>query len=316
MNIPSKSQLSFFSLGTTNTLLAYGEHAEEALKKAKARVEAIDDEMSAFKSTSCLSRLNQAAGKEALVLPLDLFGLLKTAQEVAASSRGAFDITIRPLTALWDFGNRVDFIPERGVIESFLKRGLVNYRHLHLEDKTKTAFLEKEGMSVDLGGIAKGYAADEVKRIFLSEGVSSGLINLGGNILALGSFQDSLPWRIGIRNPLSLQGEYFTILSIHEEAVVTSGVDEQFFIRDGVRYHHILDPRTGYPSWKGLASVTIIGPRSALADALATACFVLGKEEGSTLALSYGYQAIFVGEQGEVYATFPLELSAPAEQKH
>jgi thiamine biosynthesis lipoprotein len=308
MNIPCKSQLSFHSLGTTNSLLAYGDNAEEALQKAKKRVEEIDDEMSAFKATSFISRLNKNAGIEPLQVPADVFALLQCSKKIAALSEGAFNILIRPLSALWDFGNKIDFIPPKEEIASLLQKGLLDPSGLVLYEAKRTAFLAKKGMAVDLGGIAKGYAADEVKKIFLEEGIQDGLINLGGNVLGLGSFQGALPWRIGIRNPLSLTGDYFTILSIHEEAVVTSGVDEQFFIRDGIRYHHILDPRTGYPARSSLASVTIVGKESTLADGLATACFVLGKEKGTTLALSLGYQAIFVSERGEVYASFPLEL--------
>jgi thiamine biosynthesis lipoprotein len=310
MNIPCKSQLSFHSLGTTNSLLAYGEKAEEALQKAKKRVEEIDDEMSAFKRTSYVSLLNENAGVEPLEVPSDVFKVLQCSKKIALLSEGAFDITIRPLSALWDFGNKIDFIPPKEEIDALLEKGLVDEKGFLLDETKRTAFLAKKGMAIDLGGIAKGYAADEIKKIFQEEGIQDGLINLGGNVLGLGSFQSNLPWRIGVRNPLSLTGDYFTILSIHEEAVVTSGVDEQFFIRDGVRYHHILDPRTGYPARSSLASVTILGKESMVADALATACFVLGKDKGSTLALGLGYQTIFVSERGEVYATFPLDLVA------
>ncbi|MBP1745349.1 MAG: ApbE family lipoprotein, partial [Firmicutes bacterium] len=154
-----------------------------------------------------------------------------------------------------------------------------------------------------LGGIAKGYAADEVRRILLQHKVSNALINLGGNIAAMGLREDGMPWQIGIQNPLSARGEYIGTIEAADQTIVTSGSNEQFFIRDGVRYHHIIDPRTGCPADSGLLSVTAICRDSADADALTTAIFVSGISESVNMLKSADAQAIFVTESKDLFLT-------------
>jgi thiamine biosynthesis lipoprotein len=299
-------KISFHALGTENILLAYGDKAEPALSLVQARLEEIDRRMSAFRSDSEIAQLAQQAGEAPAKVSPDTFQVLSEGKRIGALSQGAFDITIRPLSALWSFRGEREVLPLGEAIASALSK--VDYSALLLAEKEGTAFLPKPGMSVDLGGLAKGYAADEAKRILLSHGVADALINLGGNILALGSYEGGKPWRVGLRNPLSLKGAYFAVLETHEETVVTSGIDEQFFLKHGKLYHHILDPRTGYPAESGLASVTVIGPKSLTADALATACFVLGKEQGTALLKAEGYKGVFVAKNGDVWSTFPLAL--------
>ncbi|OPZ36997.1 MAG: Thiamine biosynthesis lipoprotein ApbE precursor [Tenericutes bacterium ADurb.BinA155] len=303
-----KSTITFRSCGTLCSILAFGPNAKMALAKAKARIEEIDDTMSAFKPNSFLNQISQNAGKSPVKIPGDLLMVLKASLALGLESGGAFDISCRPLSALWAFDEVKTEIPLGIAIEGALKK--TGLSHLHLDAKESTAYLDQAGMSLDLGGIAKGYAADEAKRILLENGIESALINLGGNVLGLGAIADSKPWRVGIRNPLSLEGAYFTILEIHEESVVTSGVDEQFFIEKGKRYHHILDPRTGYPAATHLLSTTIIGDSSMIADGLATACFVLGIKDALPLLKHYGYRGIFVQEDGGVYANFPMSPNA------
>lgn len=308
-----KSQITFFSLGTVNTLLAYGPNATVALGKVQKRIEEIDDEMSVFKEDSIVRKINQQAGLSPVVVPKDIFDVLSCSKEIAKTSEGAFDISVRPLSQLWGFGTKLNFIPPAKDIQGLLLGGLVDFRQLVLNPKEQTVFLSQKGMSIDLGGIAKGYAADEAKRILKEEGITAGLINLGGNVLGLGSFDKGKPWKVGIRNPFTANGEYFTIMSITEETVVTSGIDQQLFIQDGVVYHHILDPRTGYPSQSGLVSVTVIGKESMVADGLATACFVLGKDKGAELAKKEGYQTLFVTKEGNVYSSFQTPLATPTK---
>jgi thiamine biosynthesis lipoprotein len=301
----AKETITFRSCGTVCSILAFGPEAKTALAKAKARVEEIDERMSAFRSDSYLSQISRNAGKSPVKIPADLFAVLKASIELGTESQGAFDISCRPLSALWAFDQVKTTVPFGDQIEEALKR--TGLYHLHLDEQTMTAYLDTAGMALDLGGIAKGYAADEAKRILIENGINSALINLGGNVLGLGSLSDSLPWRVGVRNPLSLEGTYFTVLEIHEETVVTSGVDEQFFIEKEKRYHHILDPRTGYSADTHLLSVTIIGDSSMIADGLATACFVLGIKEALPLLEKRGYRGIFVQDNGAVYANFPME---------
>jgi FAD:protein FMN transferase len=298
------SQINFFSCGTPCTILAYGTNRDVALVRAKERVMAIDDTMSAFKPDSPLNQICKNAGIAPVVIPSDLYDVLAASLELGEASQGAFDISCRPLSALWAFDQVKSTIPTGESIEK--AKEMMGLKHLHLDSKKHSAYFDLKGGKLDLGGIAKGYAADEAKRILKENGVSDALINLGGNVLGLGRFNQEKPWRIGIRNPLSLKGDYFTVLEISEEAVVTSGVDEQFFIKDGKRYHHILDPRTGYPVDNGLLSVTIIGKSSLIADGLATACFVLGIDASLPLLREEGYRGIFVKNNGDVYSSFDL----------
>jgi FAD:protein FMN transferase len=197
-------------------------------------------------------------------------------------------------------GKKRNFITSVREITELLP--LVGYKGLRLDDETTSAELQKEGQAVDLGGIAKGYAADEVKRILMENGITSAMINLGGNIAALGCRPDGKPWRIGIQNPLSPTGEFLAVIPVEDGAVVTSGSNERFFIEDGVRYHHIIDPRTGRPARSGLLSVTVVCGNSADADALTTALFVLDREGGMKLLEITGTDAVFVSESLEITA--------------
>ncbi|ADU26355.1 FAD:protein FMN transferase [Ethanoligenens harbinense] len=289
----------FLSLGTLNEIDLFAE-AADALAMAEKRVREIDDCMSVFKPDSDIFRLNAFAGRKAVELHPETLALLALAKTIHAESRGAFDITVRPLTKLWAIEKNRETVPaEREIARA---RKLVDSRKLVCDAKHARAFLKRSGQAVDLGGIAKGYAADEVKRILSENGVQNALINLGGNIAAVGTRPDGSPWHIGIQNPAAARGTYIAVLSIADCSVVTSGSNERFFIRDGVRYHHILDPRTGWPVQNGLLSVTVVCRRSVIADALSTALFAGGMRY-LPLLRQYDAEAVIATERGELYAT-------------
>jgi thiamine biosynthesis lipoprotein len=291
----------FTALGTMNSIVIYDCFENQLLDEAVKRVAQIDGKMSAFNSESEVSILNRDAGRKSVVISEETFLLLKLAKEFGKLSGGAFDITIHPLVELWGINKKLDFIPEKPEIDKVLR--LVDYNDLVLDELKHTAYLKKAGQAVDLGGIAKGYAADEVKRLLMEGGVKSALINLGGNIMTIGGRTDGGPWQIGVQNPASVRGEYLGTLAITDRTVVTSGSNEQLFIKDGRRYHHILDPRTGAPSQSGLQSVTVIGKSSVEADALTTAIFVLGMEKGMELLEKHKADAVFATNDYRVYLT-------------
>lgn len=297
----------FEALGTCNEIRVYQcfqadtAAVEKALNDAVRRVNKIDDRMSVFKTDSDIARLNRNAGVKPVHLHPDTLKLLQTAVTFGEKSGGAFDCTIRPLIQLWGIGKKPNFIPKEQDISR--TQQLVNYRDLMINPKKNTAFLKKPGQAVDLGGIAKGYAADEVKRILLEGGVSGALINLGGNIHTIGSNPDNQPWNIGIQNPTAETGDFLGIVSVIDKTIVTSGSNERFFMQNGIRYHHLLDPRTGEPAQSGLLSVTVVMKSSTKADALTTALFVLGIEKGMQLLYKIRADAIFVTESCQVYAT-------------
>ncbi len=299
----------FLALGTVNSIQVFGQNAAYAAKAAMRRVLEIHRHMSVFSEGSDIFRLNESAGYAAVHVHRDTFSLLLLAKEYARQTKGAFDITLRPLSGLWNISKRGNFIPPDTQIRKTL--ACTGLGRLQLFEDTMSARLTRPGMSVDLGGIAKGYAGDEVKRILVEHGCVSALVNLGGNIMALGNNPQGEPWRIGVQNPLRPRGEALFSLDISDASVVTSGVGERFFMKDGKRYHHILDPRTGKPAQKGLLSVTVISPSGTAADALATAFFVLGSKKGLSLLKrdpenffkKTKTQALFVSEELRLAAT-------------
>ena len=224
--------------------------------------------------------------------------LIETALDYSARSDGAFDITIAPLLDLWNFKpeQHEGTVPDADQIQEALSH--VDYKKVQLDGATVT-LLDPQA-SIDLGGIAKGYIADRLRDYLISEGYDSALINLGGNILTVGAKPDGSAFRVGIRKPFSESGEQLETVACKDRSVVTSGTYERYFEQDGKRYHHILSPSDGYPVENGLASVTILSPSSTDADALSTACFVLGPEKGLELIESLdGIEALFVTDELE-----------------
>lgn len=293
---------SFYVLGTIISLKVFGNKAQKAIEEAIERLTDIDNKMSAFKDYSEISKINLNAGTLAQVVSSDTYFLIKTAVEYSKLSEGAFDPTIRPLVALWGIGTEYERIPEKNEIEEKLK--LVNYKDIVLDEINSSINFKKQNQSIDMGGIAKGFAADEVKTILLQYGVTSALIDLGGNIFALGNKPNGEPWTIGIQNPFKPRGEYIGILSVKNKSVVTSGNYERLFIQDGITFHHILDPKTGYPSVSRVISATIISNNSIDGDGLSTGVYIMGIDKAMKLIESInGVDAIFLTDDKKVYVT-------------
>lgn len=264
---------------------AYGPKASEAIDAAFIRMDEIEQMASANIVTSDISKINQAAGKEYVKVHPEVIKMLKTAVKYSKLSNGAFDITVGPLIKLWGIGTDNERIPTDAEIKS--KLPLVGYSNISIMDGNNSVKLLKEGMSIDLGGIAKGFAADEVIKVFEKYGVNSALISLGGSsIYTLGKKPDGTPWTIGIQHPRKDNKQnYLGIINLSEQALSTSGDYERFFIKDGKRYHHILNPATGYPTDNGVMSDTIvinsnIPDGNMLADILTKTVFVSGIDKG------------------------------------
>lgn len=241
--------------------------------------------------------LNHAAGAWTPVAP-ETETLLRTAKALAAQTQGAFDPTIAPLSALWDFTAEDPALPDSDRLAGAASH--VGYACLEVEDGC--ARLTDPLAAVDLGGIAKGFIADRLAAFLQESGVDSALLDLGGNILALGQ-KNGKDWHIGIRDPAD-SGGTAAVAAVAGRAVVTSGIYERGFDLGGVRYHHLLNPADGMPVQNELASVTIISPDAAQADALSTACFVLGMQEGMALIEAMdGTEALFIRRDGTTAAT-------------
>lgn len=297
--------VSFFALGTANSIKVFQEDKERTTRLAIERVNEIEKQMSAFLPDSDLSKIRDEAGESFQKIHGDTFRLIQKAVEFGNLTQGAFDITINPLVQLWGINKKGNFVPSEAEIQKALT--LVDYRSVQMNDGAQSCRLEKKGQSIDLGGIAKGYAADEVRRILTENGVRSALINLGGNVTVVGRHPDKTPWRIGIQNPLAPRGEFAAYLYVADRTVVTSGCNERFFIKDGTRYHHILDPRTGWPARNSILSVTAVCGCSADADALTTAFFVLGPMKSFPLIRKFHAEAVFIMEDLSVAFTRGLK---------
>lgn len=280
-------QKSEMLMDTVVTLTASGSGAEVAVTESLTRMHQLEKMLSPNLPDSDVSRLAQMAGSGQWVeLHPEVYHILTVAQEYAAQTNGAFDVTAKPLVDLWGIGTDHSRVPAPAEIAKAQK--LVNWQKLELNEGTHSARLLEAGMGVDLGGLAKGMAADEVRKIYRRHGIKDGLINLGGSSMyALGVNREGHPWRIGLRHPRQEDAkEKIAVLPLSDEALSTSGDYERFFEEGGQRYHHIIDPRLGRPAQSGLMSVTItaadnVEDAGLLTDLLTTAVFVLGPEQGT-----------------------------------
>lgn len=229
----------------------------------------------------------------------DTWYIVKKALEYAEFSKSAFDITTRPLSQLWGIGKKGDYIPSTGEIKK--ARKLVNYRDVMMQENPYRIGLRKKGQAIDLGGIAKGFAADIARDMLEKASVKETMINFGGTVIVTGAKKI-----IGIQNPEMDTGKAMGTLTVENQAVVTSGVYERYFRKDGIRYHHILDLHTGRPAYSGLCSVTVIGDSAMEMDVLATSVILLGIEDGMHLVHESGAEGIFVTDTKEVYLTSGL----------
>jgi len=262
--------------------------------------------MSAFKEESDISKINSKAGTTSQAVNKDTYFVVKNAVEYSQILEGTFDPTIRPLVKLWNIGNDKETIPKKAKIEEALK--LVNYNDVILDESNCTIMLKNKYQALDVGGIAKGFAADEVRDIFHKHKVKSALIDLGGNIFALGSKDDGTPWRVGIQNPFESRGDFIGILNVKDKSIVTSGNYERYFMKDGQRFHHIIDPKTGYPSQSKIISATIISDNSIDGDGLSTGVYILGIHKALKIIEAIkGIDAIFITEDKRVYTTSGID---------
>lgn len=227
-----------------------------------------------------------------------LYEILEKGLYYSEKSEGVFDITIEPESSLWDFTSDNRKVPEDTKIKEAVK--LTGYKNAALEDKKLV--LKMPGMGIELGAIAKGFIADKLKEYLKENGVTSGTVNLGGNVLCIGKKTDGSPFRIGIQHPFENRNEIITAVKADDISVVSSGVYERYFIQDGKMYHHILDPSTGYPYNNGLVAVTVISGKSVDGDALSTTCFAMGLEKGLEFANSLdNVYAVFITEDGKLH---------------
>lgn len=293
-------------MGTVCTIQIFDSKDNSILDKAFDRLKDLENKVSINKEGTELDKVNEMSGKEAVVVGKETFTIVESGLYYSKISNDTFDITIGPIVKLWGIGSENARVPsEEEIIE---KKSLINYNDIVLDSEKNSIFLKKPNMIIDLGGIAKGYAADEMKRLLVDNGVKSAMINLGGNLFILGNKPNGDQWKIGIQDPNGSSTNTVGNILVNDKSVVTSGTYERFLEVDGKVYHHILDPKTGYPYENDLLSATIISDTSLAGDGLSTSAFALGREKGLEFINSLeNIEAIFITKDNEVYLTNGLK---------
>ncbi len=298
--LPKLSEVGFY-LDTVIILTAYTDD-DQVLKDAMEECSRYEKLLSATIEGSDVWRINHADGQPVEVSD-DTMEVLRCAVRIAELSGGAFDVTIAPVSSIWDFTSGEAVLPDAEKIARAAK--LVDYTKLELEGNTVRL---PAGMMIDPGGIAKGYIADSVKAWLMDKGVRHAILSFGGNVVGIGTKPDGSDWKVGIQDIDKATGEYMLVSRNNGGSTVTSGIYERGFDLDGVRYHHLLSTETGWPVQNELASVTIFSDSSMLGDALSTTAFVLGTEEGTRLIESLeGIEALFIARDRTVTMTSGAE---------
>lgn len=303
----------FFAMDTIMTVNVLDENGEAAVQAARAEIDRLEQMLSRTREDSVIALLNTHAGDgSALAVEPELGALLRFAQSVSQDLPGCFDITIAPVMDAWGFTREERHVPDPDTLADTL--ALVDWRALTVAEDDASARLEEPGMAVDLGAVAKGFAAQRAADAIRAAGGTSALLDLGGNITVLGSKPDVADWRVAVKDPQDTERQ-LGVVSLRDKTLSTSGGYERYFEANGITYHHILDPETGYPADSGLLSVTVVSSDPLLADALSTALFVAGRQA----ALDYwrsrdDFELILCGSDGVVTVTEGLTFAFRGEE--
>jgi len=299
---------SGLAMGSSLTLMAWtsaDDPANRAFDAVFAEFNRLDALMSVWKPGSDVVRLNQAAGQHPVPVSRETMEALTAARQTSAWTEGKFDVTFGALSDVWKFDqDQDDSVPSAAAIAARI--GLIDYRKLRLEEQAGTAYLERKGMRVHLGGIGKGLAVDRAVSLLREAGLKDFSIQAGGDLYVAGKHGDR-SWRLGIADPRAPDGAVFARVELEDSTFSTSGDYERFFIKDGVRYHHIIDPSTGQPA-RLSRSVTILSKRALLADGLSTGVFLLGPEKGMALIEQLpDVEGVIVGADNQVHVSSGLQ---------
>ena len=300
-----------FKLNTVVKVTIYDSQDEKILQDALALCDKYEKIFSRTRTDSEIYLLNEGKLPQEdgyYILSEECAELIGKGLYYSELSGGAFDITIEPLSSLWDFTSGEKQIPDPQTLVEAQKH--VGYEKVELKGN-KIRFQE-DGMGLELGAIAKGYIADKIKEFLISEGIESAVIDLGGNVLCIGARPDGEAFRVGIQKPFADRNETVATAGIRDRSVVSSGIYERYFEKDGKLYHHILNSKSGYPYENGLTAVTILSDESVDGDGLSTVCFALGLEKGLELINSLpDTQAVFITEDGELHYSEHFEEEVP-----
>lgn len=306
-----KSRALMDTFVTITAVSDSSDRAEAAIDRAFGVIDRFGEKIDFFKSTSELSEINRNAGIRPVKVSPETFEVIEAAIRTARLSDGAFDPTIGPIIRLWDFYHKKK--PSDAEVRARLP--LVNYRNVVLRKERLTVFLKKKGMLLDLGGIAKGFAADLASADLQASGIGAGIVAIAGDIRAFGKKPDGKPWNIGVKNPRQKgkDDELFARVRLTDKAISTAGDYERSFMVGNVRYHHILDPKTGFPASASI-SVSVISDKGVLSDGFDNAVFVLGPEKGLALVRKMGFDAIMIDRESVLHVTDGLKDAVTIEK--
>lgn len=280
--------------------------ADFFLDLAVNEIKRIEEKLSTYKEHSETNLINNNAGKKPVSVSEETFRLIQRSIKISEITQGAFDITYGSIDKrFWNFDTRMKALPDRETAKKLVK--LINYKNIILDDKDFTVFLKEEGMRIGFGGIGKGYAAENAKKILISNGVKAGIVNASGDLTAFGKPEGIDCWTIGIANPDVVQ-QSFSTMEITDMAVATSGNYEKFVVIDGKKYSHTIDPKTGYPI-SGIKSVTIISPNAEISDAFATPVTIMGIKAGLAIINQIkGIECIIIDDDNKIYTSNNINL--------
>nr|WP_315187977.1 FAD:protein FMN transferase [uncultured Flavobacterium sp.] len=267
---------------------------------AVAEVKRIENLISDWIPTTQISEINRNSGQKPVKVDREVFDLVERSIKISQITSGAFDISYASMDKIWKFDGSMKEMPTAEAIKKSVAK--IGYKNIILDPKEQTIFLKNEGMKLGLGGIGQGYIADKIKELLISKGCISGIVNVSGDINTWGKQPDGKLWTVGIVNPMN-KNKIFATFPLENSAVETSGSYEKYVIFNGIRYSHIIDPRTGYPA-KGIVSVSVFAKQTEIADALATGIFVLGVDVGLDLVNQLkGIECIIVDDKGKIHSS-------------
>ena len=300
-----------FAMDTYMTVKAYGSNGDAAVDAAVDEINRLDALLSTGKKDSEIGQINANNGGQ---LSEDGAVLMERSLELYKSTNGAFDVAIYPVMKAWGFTDGNYQVPDADTLKATLE--LVDPSLIDYDKETSTVSFKKDGVQIDLGGIAKGYTSSRIMDIYKEKGVTSGLVNLGGNAQVFGTKPDGSLWRVAVQSPDS-EDEYLGVLETKNKAIITSGGYERYFEKDGVTYHHIIDPSTGYPADNGLISVTIVSADGTLADGLSTSLFVMGKDKATDYwkAHSDEFDMILLTDDEKLYVSEGIKDSFTSDRE-
>lgn len=299
-----ESRTSLYTLVSITAVSGSEDRAGKAIDEAYRELDRLGRLLNFYAEDSELSAINRNAGIKPVQVSADTLEIIRTAVYAAEQTEGGFDVTVGPLVRLWDFQKKT--IPTVGMIDKV--RELIGYQHIVVDTAASTVYLDKKGVQIDLGGIIKGYAADKAAEVLMKNGIDSGIVAVAGDIRLFGSQPDGRPWHVGIQNPRQRDenDELLATVFLDAGGLSTSGDYQRYFIDKGVRYHHLLNPQTGYPQ-SLCRSVTIVAPNATLTDSLATGIFILGPEKGLAVLEKLKMGGIIVDKDGRIRMTEGLK---------